>query len=104
MIAKIRPTIAARWWRWCVEEALPFWRDHGLADGDGLFLERLTLTGEPVRDADFPVRTQARQIFCFATTGAQGFDTQGGGLARLGFERLWRCAHAPTARRAGCTC
>jgi len=93
--AEVRPAMAARWRRWCVEDALPFWRNRGLTDGDGLFLERLTLTGEPVRDADLRVRAQARQIFCFATACAHGFDPQGGELARFGFERLWRCAHAP---------
>jgi hypothetical protein len=104
VVAEVRPVMAARWRRWYVEDALPFWRDRGLADGNGLFLERLTLTGEPVRDAVLRVRTQARQIFCFATACAHGLDPQGGELARLGFERLWRCAQAQTVRRVGCTC
>lgn len=71
---------------WLERAALPLWAEVGYCSKDGSFVERLTLSAEPL--TSFPRRsmTQARQIFVFAKAAKNGWLS--GAPAMV--ERAWQ--------------
>jgi mannose/cellobiose epimerase-like protein (N-acyl-D-glucosamine 2-epimerase family) len=71
--------------RWLLESAYPLWSTRGI-DSRGGFQERLTLTGEPTRDAR-RARVQPRQIFAFSRAPLLGWtgDARGAAVQGLGY-------------------
>lgn len=60
-------TVDARHIRnWLATEALPLWSHAGLDTEAGGFVEKLTLDGRPLLDADKRMRVQARQIYVYS--------------------------------------
>lgn len=51
---------------WLANEALPLWSQAGLDTEAGGFVEKLTLDGRPLLDADKRMRVQARQIYVYS--------------------------------------
>jgi mannose/cellobiose epimerase-like protein (N-acyl-D-glucosamine 2-epimerase family) len=65
---------AQRLFNWGVETALPYWVARAWDVRNDGFLESLTMTGEPVLDDVRRVRTQARQVYVFATAAREGWS------------------------------
>jgi mannose-6-phosphate isomerase len=79
---------AARWFAaWLTEAALPLWADAGVDRAHGLFHEALTADGRPV-ELPRRARTQARQVFVFATAAGEGLGAQWLGVALSGYRRF----------------
>lgn len=74
-----------RFRRWFVEDALPFWADHGYDAARGGFYEALAFDGTPSIDRPRRVRTQARQIHAFSQAGLRGWHNGAEALAAEGF-------------------
>lgn len=55
--------------RWLYEQALPFWAARGFDPDTGTAWEALTHAGQPRADIARRLRVQARQSYCFATSG-----------------------------------
>lgn len=73
--------------RWLFDEAWPFWAKNGVDRQHGGFVEHLDLAG---RDAGAPfkrMRSQTRQIFCFAQAALLGWE-QGREIALGGWRFL----------------
>ena len=73
--------------RWLFDEAWPFWAEHGVDRHHGGFVEHLDLSG---RDAGAPfkrMRSQTRQVFCFAQAALLGWE-QGREIAQNGWRFL----------------
>jgi mannose/cellobiose epimerase-like protein (N-acyl-D-glucosamine 2-epimerase family) len=96
--ADARAGLGACWSTWFAERALPFWRERGLRPDGRLFLERLHLDGTPDLGADLRVRTQARQIYVFATATTLGLDDRGAALARSMLAPLTAAARSPDGK------
>lgn len=58
---------------WMLEQAFPFWADRAPSP-DGGFVERLDLSGNPVRGEASRVRLQARMVYIFALAAMLGWD------------------------------
>lgn len=75
---------------WMLDASFPFWANRGVHPVLG-FRERLTMTGEPIEDADTRVRLQARQTFCFAFAQLMGWqDPRAKDLVARGIDTLTR--------------
>ncbi|MBW3616540.1 MAG: AGE family epimerase/isomerase [Proteobacteria bacterium] len=66
--------IAQGFSRWLQEAAWPFWWERGADHQHGGFHEAIDAAGAPVSDAPRRARVQTRQIYCFATAGAAGWN------------------------------
>ena len=55
--------------RWLSDEALPLWSGIGIDTATGTAWEALDHTGAPCPDMDRRLRVQARQAYCFASSG-----------------------------------
>lgn len=80
---------------WLTDEALPLWSHAGLDDEAGGFVEKLTLDGRPLLDADKRLRVQARQIYVYSHAHLLGWEPPAGGPTALeaacqGFDFLTR--------------
>lgn len=80
---------------WLANHALPLWSHAGLDPEAGGFVEKLTLDGRPVLDADKRLRVQARQIYVYSHAHLLGWAPPAGGpealdCARAGFDFLTR--------------
>jgi mannose/cellobiose epimerase-like protein (N-acyl-D-glucosamine 2-epimerase family) len=58
---------------WLLEAAFPLWAERGFDAGHGQFFETLTLEGLGVAGPT-RLRVQARQTYCFALSGAMGWQ------------------------------
>ena len=89
-------TVDARQIReWLAEQALPLWSHAGLDMDAGGFVEKLTLDGHPVLDADKRMRVQARQIYVYSHAHILGWEPRNEGPTALeaayqGFDFLTR--------------
>ncbi len=72
---------------WMLDDALPFWADHGTRDGLG-FCERLNLCGKPVTDIEHRVRVQARQTYVYAHAAYLGWYEHAHIVSDLGWNFL----------------
>lgn len=59
--------------QWLCDAALPLWTGAGWDERDGMFVERLTLDGEPLVDVPRRVMVQARQVFVMAVAARRGW-------------------------------
>jgi mannose-6-phosphate isomerase len=81
------PEAAARLKAWMIEEALPFWWEHG-ADPEGGFYEAVAFDGTPCRDSVRRVRVQARQAYVYAHADALGWGRLGRAPSDHAFDHL----------------
>lgn len=72
---------------WLLESALPLWAEHGVDHQFGGFHERLTFALAPV-PAPHRARLTARQIYCFATGEAMGWQGPAEALTAHGLSFL----------------
>jgi mannose-1-phosphate guanylyltransferase/mannose-6-phosphate isomerase len=79
-------TAAAAWFRaWLLEGALPLWASAGVDPLRGSFVEALSPSGSP-QDTPRRSRTQARQVWLFATAAVHGFPGDWLAPASRGFD------------------
>jgi mannose-6-phosphate isomerase len=79
---------AAAWYEaWLRDAALPLWASAGVDPVGGLFQETLSVEGRPV-EAARRARSQARQVFVFATAFRAGFGVHWLDVAQAGWERF----------------
>src|SRR3990172_775831 len=72
---------------WMLEEALPFWAEHGVDRTFGGYVEQLNLDGSDA-GVDFKrVRVVCRQIYVFSHAAILGRG-EGAALAQLGYDHL----------------
>ncbi|WEX77142.1 mannose-6-phosphate isomerase Pmi [Sinorhizobium numidicum] len=77
---------------WLADAALPLWRQKGVDETGGGFVETIDMQGQPTR-ANRRSRVQPRQVYCFAEAGRRGWrgdwrTVSEGGLAY--FDRVYR--------------
>lgn len=80
---------------WLAEAALPLWCHAGLDTQAGGFVEKLSLDGRPLLDADKRMRVQARQIYVYSHAHLLDWTPPGEGPSALeaayhGFDFLTR--------------
>src|SRR5689334_8733875 len=86
---------AARWFdAWLREAALPLWAGAGVDRGGGLFHEALSIEGAPV-GGPLRARSQARQVFVYATAATVELGPEWLGLAQSGYAELLRRFRRP---------
>jgi mannose-6-phosphate isomerase len=92
------PSIIARTFReWMERQALPFWIKKGWDEERGGFFERMSLRGEPDRDAQRRIRVQWRQIYVLAHASHLGW-AEGLKLAFKGLEYVLAHGWAPDGK------
>lgn len=80
---------------WLTNAALPLWSNAGLDQEAGGFVEKLTLDGRPLLDANKRMRVQARQIYVYSHAHLLGWEPLAGRPTALeaayqGFDFLTR--------------
>src|SRR5579859_527604 len=79
---------AAIWFDdWLSKAALPMWAGAGVDPKGGLFQETLSLKGQPI-EANRRARSQARQVFVFATAKSAGYGDRWLEVAKTGWTRF----------------
>lgn len=70
---------------WLVEDAMPLWSSSGIDPESGSFVERLDLTGAPIREPR-RARVQPRQLYAFSMAAMLGWDGPVDALLRRGLK------------------
>ena len=67
---------AQQYLSWFKNHALPFWLDKGVNPDTGASWEKLDPQGRPIRDSNYRLRVQARQIFVYSFAAQKGWISQ----------------------------